>query len=207
MKDKKSHITKNSTRILILLTKFQLTGRQLYCKDRTGYEFYCCGHLLTKTPLKSWCFEICHWTERHWSSITTHYIMDELRRQQWLQLKLKLNVHSFVVSQVRCAQSTIPSILTYHLIFCFILDHKEKVTWIKLYKDSLTQTSVVEPVCIPLSGSKSVPVCLQEISTRKLLCNFWTTWQQTSDAVCGSERGGQEGCHFLLDIKTTVWTW
>lgn len=27
------------TRILILLTKSQLTGRQLYCKDRTGYEF------------------------------------------------------------------------------------------------------------------------------------------------------------------------
>lgn len=27
------------TRILILLSKSQRTGRQLYCKDRTGHEF------------------------------------------------------------------------------------------------------------------------------------------------------------------------
>ena len=37
--------------VFLLLTKWDSTGRRLYCKDRTGYEFWCCVFLLPKTPL------------------------------------------------------------------------------------------------------------------------------------------------------------
>lgn len=65
--DKDQHRGSAPSRILTLLTKCQLTGRQLYCKDRIGERkkegLFERGHWTTKTPRCRWKPEL-RWTKR-----------------------------------------------------------------------------------------------------------------------------------------------